>query len=210
MYYDFLQRHKQRIIVISSLIGIVFIAWTAIVLTGRIGKLPVVVAVVPNNATITANGQRIGNGTQWLTSGTYKISASKDGFKTIKKSVTVTDNKSQNVIALSLTAESSEAKKWANEHQQEYTNNEQYGAIAANADGKYFADRYPLTTKLPFTDPYFTIGYIVNEKGAATITITTPSPRYRFYAVEQIRKFGYDPTDYTIDFKDFHNPLEQQ
>ena len=210
MYYDSLQRYKKRIILAIALFLIISITWVVVTFVGRIGKLPVVVAVVPSNATVTIDNQRYGNGTQWLKPGTYKVTVSKDGFATSNESTVVTDKKSQNVVAVSLKAESDEAKKWATEHQKEYSSNEQYGAIEASTDGKYFADTHPITTKLPFNDPYFTIGYTVDEDNSVTLTVATPSPRYRFYAVEKIRQLGFDPTDFKIVFKDFHNPLEQK
>jgi len=210
MYYESLQRHKKRIITVVIVVFIVIIIGAFITFFGRVGKLPLVIATVPSSATITIDGRQYSNGTQWLKPGTYKISASKDGFESADKSVIVTDKKQQNVVAISLSPKSDEAKEWASKHQKDYSNNEQYGAIEANVNGKYFSDTNPITTKLPFNDPYFTIGYTVREDSSITITIATPSPRYRFYAVEKIRELGFDPTDYVIDFKDFHNPLEQK
>lgn len=209
MYYDSLQRHKKRIIMGAVLLFVGIIVWALVTFIGRIGKLPVVVSVVPSSATVTIDGRQYGNGTQWLKPGTHKVTVSKDGFKPSSESAVVTDKKSQNVIAVSLSAESDDAKKWAGAHQKDYSNNEQYGAIEASANGKYFSDMNPITTKLPFNDPYFTIGYTVGDNDSITLTIATPSPRYRFYAVEKIRQLGFDPTDYMIVFKDFHNPLEQ-
>lgn len=210
MYYDSLQRHKKRVLFGIVLFLIVTITWTIVMFVGRTGKLPVVVAVVPSDATVIIDNQHYGTGTQWLKPGTYKISVSKDGFRSSNESTTITDKKSQNVIAVSLKAESDKAKEWAAKHQKDYSSNEQYGAIEASTDGKYFADTHPITTKLPFNDPYFTVGYTVGDNDSVTLTVSTPSPRYRFYAVEKIRQLGFDPTDYTIVFKDFHNPLEQK
>jgi hypothetical protein len=85
--------------------------------------------------------------------------------------------------------------------------NESYGAIEASNNGKYFTAKNPITTKLPYNDPYYTIGYTPRTDGGVDLTISTPSPRYRFYAVEKIRELGYDPTDFVIVFKDFKNPL---
>lgn len=210
MYHDPILRRRKQIIAGTVLLFAIVIIWATVVLANRIGKLPVVVAVVPANATVTFDKQAYSKGTQWIEPGTYKVSVSKNGFETVEKSITVTDEKPQNVVAISLSPKSNEAKEWAKNNQKDYANNEQYGAIEANVDGKYFSEKYPITTKLPFKDPYFTIGYTVGEKNSITITIYTPSPRYRFYAIEKIREFGYDPTDYTIVFKDFRNPLEQK
>ena len=209
MYYDFIQQHKQRVKIISLVIITLIIIWAIVMYATRVGKIPVVIRSVPGDAKITFSGQNESNGTQWIKEGQYKVSASKDGFETLTKTVLVSSKKSQNVVALSLTPKSDEAKKWADEHSQDYKNNETYGAIEASTNGVYFSALHPITAKLPFNDPYFQIGYVTNDDLSISLTITTPSPRYRFYAVEKIRSLGYDPTDYKIIFKDFHNPLDK-
>lgn len=207
MYYEFFQQHKRRIITISAVLFALLVLWTTVTMIGRIGKTPLTIAAVPSDAKILVGDNRLGDGTYWLPAGTYQISAEKEGFETLRKTVIVTPEKKNNVAAISLTPKSDEAKKWADKHQRDYQDNEQFGAIAARADGQYFTDNNPITTHLPFTDPYFTIGYTLNDDQSIHITIATPSPRYRFYAVEKIREWGYDPTDFTVVFKDFKNPL---
>ena len=105
-------------------------------------------------------------------------------------------------------AVSSDAKKWADDHTTEYRKNEAYGAIEASVNGDYFTERNPITTKLPYVDPYFTLGYISHDNQTISLTIETPSPRYRYFAIEKLRQMGYDPTDFDIIFKDFKNPLD--
>lgn len=208
MYYEFIQEHKRKIVTITILFVVTILLWTAFILIGRVGKVATTFAVVPSDATITADGKKISNGTQWLVAGKYEIIVQKDGFATEKKSINVTDAKKQNVAAISLTPESEAAKEWAKTHEKEYSNNERYGALEASSEGKYFSETNPITTKLPFTDPYYTIGYMPNTDNSVDLTIATESPRYRFYAIEKIRELGYDPTDFKIVFKDFKNPLE--
>jgi len=209
VYYDFLQRHKRRIITVSSLLLVAFVILVTVELTGRIGKLAVTISAVPRNATVIVNDRQVSSGTHWLTPGNYSVKASREGFEDIKKSIEVTGEKTENVVALSLTPKSEEAKKWADKHQSEYSRNEQYGAVAAAADGKYFADKNPITKKLPFKNPYYTIGYKTQGDAPVTLTIVTPSPRYRFYAIEKIREWGFDPTHFRIEFQGFKNPLEE-
>lgn len=208
MYYEFMQAHKKKVITTVLLFVAVLMIWTGIIIVGRIGKIATTLAVVPSDATITINGNKTGSGTQWLPAGKYEIIAQKDGFATQKKTINVTGAKKENVAAMSLTPESDKAKEWAKEHEKDYSNNERYGAIEANNEGQYFTDTNPITTKLPYKDPYYTIGYVPNNDNSVDLTISTESPRYRFYAVEKIRELGYDPTDFRIIFKDFKNPLE--
>lgn len=210
MYYDFIQRNKRILQIIGVGIFVAIIVWALIAYVTRNGKVAVVVRVVPSNANMVVNNTTTGNGTHYLKPGKYTFIASKDGFEQQKTTTTITSDKEQNVVAISLIPKSEEAQRWANEHQDEYKKNETYGAIQASNDGKYFTDKNPITTKLPFTDPYFTIGYTPNADNSVTLTVSTTSPRYRFYAVEQIRKLGYDPTDFKIVFKDFKNPLGEK
>lgn len=207
MYYEFFQEHKRQIITIGSTLIAIIILWSAFLLVTRIGKTPLTVSVVPSDAKVIANGQQISDGTNWLMAGTYELSVEKEGFEPQKRTITVTPDKKNNVAAISLVAKSDEAKKWADKHENEYRDNEQYGAIEARENGKYFTEQNPITKKLPFTDPYFSISYVVNDDQSIYLTVNTPSPRYRFYAVEKIREWGYDPTDFDVAFKDFRNPL---
>ncbi len=210
MYYDFIQTNKRRIIIAIWILFISVIAWAVWIYVSRIGKLPLVVSTVPSNASVSIGGQNYGNGTQWLLPGSYAVKVEKDGFSPRQETIIVSVKKDQNVLAVSLDPQSNTAKQWVSEHQSDYMNNEQYGSIQANTDGKYFTDLNPITTKLPYTDPYFTIGYSANNDQTVTLNVTTPSPRYRFYAVEKIRSLGYDPTNFKIEFKDFHSPLGQK
>lgn len=210
MYYDFLQKHKRTITIITVGLFAVLITWSAITLIERVGKLPLKISVVPSDALITIDGNRYHNGTIWIKAGKYDMSVEKSGFTTQKKSITVTDQKDKNITAVSLVAQTDDAKKWVEQHKDEYSKNEQYGAIEADQAGKYFSAKNPITDKLPFKDPYFTISYQARDDLSIKLIIDTPSPRYRFYAVEKIRELGYDPTDFEIEFTDFHNPLGEK
>lgn len=207
MYYEFIQQYKRRIIVTLTAVFVVITAIFAFTTIDHMGKLPVYVSTVPNSATIKFNDVPEGNGTQWMPAGTYAVTVQKDGFETVKRTVIIDDKKSQNVVAISLVAVSNDAKKWANDHATDYSKNEAYGAIEASMNGDYFTTRNPITTKLPYVDPYFTLGYVSHDNQTISLTVETPSPRYRYFAIEKLRQMGYDPTDFDIVFKDFHNPL---
>jgi hypothetical protein len=208
MYYEFMQKYRKSIAIGAVGFVALMIIWAILIAVDHTGKVPLVVSVVPGDSKVEFNGQSKGNGTQWLKAGVYEVAVKKDGYVTVTRKVNVDDKKEQNVMAVSLLPQSDDAKKWAASHQDDYKKNEAYGAIEAQSDGKYFASQNPITTKLPFTDPYFKIGYITDDAHKSIkLTVETPSPRYRFYAVEKIRQMGYDPTDFIIEFKDFHNPL---
>ena len=68
----------------------------------------------------------------------------------------------------------------------------------------------PIVKKLPYVDPYYTIDYktVSSTSNDIVITIHTPSPRYRYYALKQLYALGGDPTNLTVQFSDYTNPLE--
>lgn len=209
MYNEWFQQNRRNIIAGIGAFFAIIIIWALWTYIDRYGKTPLTISVVPSSAKVTIDNRTLGGGTHWLKNGTYSVKVEQEGFATHDNSVFVTTDKKQNVLAVSLTPLSDEAKKWASEHERDYSKNEQYGAIEARENGEFFTNKNPITTRLPFTDPYFTIGYRADEDNSVIITIVTPSPRYRFYAVEKIRELGYDPTDFVIEFKDYRNPLEQ-
>lgn len=211
MNQDMIYRNRHRIIRGFWIVMALIVVWAVADYVSHIGKVPVVVSTVPGDASVSLDGNRIGGGTQWIIPGTYKVTVKKDGFAEQARKIIISPEKAQNVLALALKPQSDDAKKWAKEHADDYKKNEEFGAIEARNNGDFFSKRNPITTKLPYTDPYFKIGYVTDPNDLSIkLTIETPSPRYRFYAVEKIRSMGYDPTDFEIMFKDFHNPLEKK
>lgn len=208
MYYDWIQEHKRRIVIISILCIAALVVWGTVTYISRIGKIGVTISTVPYNADVRVNNTPAHGGTYWLTPGTYTVAASKDGFMSTEKRVVVSTSKKQNVVAMALTPQSDAAKQWADQHQSEYKNNEIYGAIEARENGAAFKELNPITKLLPYTDPYYEISYRRGSNDTITITIITESPRYRYYAVEKLRELGYEPTDFAIEFTNFKNPLE--
>ena len=82
-------------------------------------------------------------------------------------------------------------------------------AISPDKKTITIAQANPILKKIPYTDPYYQISYktVSATSNDIIITIHTPSPRYRYYAIRELKSWGYDPTDYTIEFTDFVNPL---
>ena len=207
MYYEWIQTHKKTIIFTSIGLFLLIVVWGATTYISRIGKVGVTISAVPRDASVTIDDKEVGNGTHWITPGTYKIAAQKEGFKQRSKTVEASTDKEQNVVALSLTPESDVAKTWAENNADDYKANEAYGAIEARANGDYFRKKYPITDVLPYSDPYYSIAYETRPDNSIVITISTPSPRYRYFAIQKFRELGYNPADYRITFTDFKSPL---
>lgn len=208
MYYEWIQQHKKTITLCLVVFLLVIFAWGITTYITRAGKVGVTIKTVPSDATVLINDKPASSGTHWLVADTYEITAQKDGFKTRTKTVIVSGDKNQNAVALSLTPVSDVAKRWAEANEYEYKKNEEYGAIEARANGAYFQAKNPIAKVLPYTDPYYEIGFKQSEGDTVIITIDTPSPRYRYLAIQKFRDLGFNPTEYRIQFTDFKNPLE--
>lgn len=206
---DYYEKYKKEIFSITALVFCLLIIYAIWIGIGRIGKVGVEFHLVPYSAAVTINGTQYGDGTQYIPTGTYAAKITHEGFKPTDVTLIVAANKTKNIMAVSLTPESDAAKKWAESHRDDYARNEPYGAEQARADGQYMRDKDPIINKLPYEHPYYKIAYKREADRSITVTILTESPRYRLAAVNKIRELGFDPTDLTIEFTDFKNPLEQ-
>lgn len=203
-----INRYKKLILVGVALIVIIVAGYLAYLNYSRLGKIAVSVYAVPTDMRIEiAEGQVIEPGTTYLEPGAYRVKATREGFESYQGNLIVAEDNNP-TLDLALLPESEEAKRFVQENQQLYLENEARGGELARQQGQVFEERNPITKLLPFHDPYYSIGYLSSDNTTIKITISTPSPLYRYYATEKIRELGYDPTDFEIIYKDFKNPLE--
>ncbi len=80
--------------------------------------------------------------------------------------------------------------------------------VPTSSEQVSLSEAQPITKRLPFNDPYYIISYkTIGTSNNIIVTVHTSSPRYRYYALKQIYVLGFNPTDYTIEYSDFKNPL---
>lgn len=208
MFNEFVRTHIRAIIITILLIVVAAIAIGIYINTSRAGKIAVTVAVVPSDAHTTVNGQSVSSGTVYLAPGKYSIKSSKDGFADYSSDQQIEAN--QATIVVSLTAQSDEAKKWADDHQSDYLANESLAGQAADTFSSDFRDKNPIVNVLPYDNYIFTIGYENDESDPTnnSVIITVDAPEgYRNAAIEQIRSLGYDPTNLNIKFRNYTDPF---
>ena len=211
MLSEFIQQHKG-IAIILSLLLVGLIGYGAYVAISRAGKEPITVHLVPGEAILTANGERIGSGTAYLAPGEYEIEAKRDGFADYKAPLTI-HSPNTAVIDIALTPVSEEAKKWAKEHQELYFAYEGRTGERANAKGEEFSERNPIVSRLPFENFLYAIGYRADpddSSGNSIILEINATSGYRRAALKKIHELGYDPTNYKINFIDYESPFENE
>jgi hypothetical protein len=209
----FIYKYKKSFIILVTILILIIIALSIIrwitELNQRQGKLAVPINIVPSSAEIQIDSQPINThkGEIFVTPGDHKIKVSNPGFTTYENSFSAYEwNIPGQYIGLS--PESDDAKKWYSKNPRLYKELEQAAYQESVEYGKKFNERWPITKILPIKDPYFTISYRpVKQTGDIYLTIKGTSPRYRMFAIDHLRKQGFEPTDYNIEFIGFKNPL---
>jgi DNA-binding MarR family transcriptional regulator len=208
MFSEFVRIHIRAILITILLIVVAAIAAGIYFSASRAGKIAVTVAVVPSDAHTTVDGQSVSSGTIYLKPGSYTVTSKKDGFADYSEKQQIEDNQSS--IVVSLTPESADAKKWADDHNAEYLANESLAGQAADTFSNDFRDKNPIVNVLPYDNYIFTIGY-ENDQSDPTnnsVIITIDAPEgYRNAAIDQIRSLGYDPTTLNIKFRNYTDPF---
>ncbi len=210
MLGEYIRSHRVAFaFIVVLLIGL--LGYGAYIAISRAGKEPVKVYLVPSDATLTANGERLGPGTVYLAPGKYDVKGSKEGFREFSTQVTI-GKPNQSEIDIALQPVSEEAKKWAAQHQDLYLAYEGRAGGRANQEGEEFSKKNPITSKLPVNNFLYSIGYrsdTSDPSGDSIIIEIDALSGYRRAAIERIRQLGYDPTDFTIKFTNYENPFDE-
>lgn len=189
-------------------LAIILVIGIAIFLSLRGRGANLDVKVVPGDATVKIESQTYKPGKTTAPIGVHDVTVSREGFAPITQKVTVTSSLQPLIFAL--TPQSAEAKKWAADHQKEYSNAELIGGEADQKQADELISRYPLVDKLPFNTSFYQINYSVldRQKNTIYIRIDSSSAMGRQVALEQIKAWGFQPTDYQIVFPGLRNPLD--
>lgn len=202
--------NTKKLVIAAVLVVVLIIIYIVVLGIQRIGKTPVKVASVPGNLTVLVNGQKRGGSTIYLSPGTYEIAAKKEGFADYSQSLTVTANEPSKTLFIVLTPDSESARKWAQENRSRYLAIEKRAGEEADRQGATFVDDHPIVQQLPYRGSLYNIDYSYDEQTKEfKLQITSPNPLGRQVAIETIKNWGYDPTDYIVEFLDYTNPFVQ-
>lgn len=177
----------------------------------RAGKLPVSVAVVPSDATVTlSDGTELNTkGDSYIKPGHYTATVKKNGFNSYSQDLIVSKD-TVPYIYVGLEARSKQAKAWQQSNTRQY---EKLQLLAIEKNRTYnakFKTANPIVRVLPIKDPYYSVDYRSPDGASIELIIWGTSPRQRQAALDMIRTKGFDPTDYAISYENFTNPLEDK
>ncbi len=203
------QLYKNRFWVIGGIILLMVLAVVVFLwLSNRDRNANLEIISVPDDAVFVIDGQRLEAGKHRLDSGEYEIKAERQGFESMTQRVELGTELKQ--VLFSMTPVSEEAKRWAQDHKQDYLDLEAIGGELSQQQGQEFAERYPIVARLPYSNSLMSINYTkdVTNPDNIYIRIDTTGPAARQVALAQIREWGYNPTDYDIVFAGAPNPFD--
>lgn len=205
-YFVFNHRVVSLFLFGLVLMGVTLLFWLIPSLKNR-GKVVIDVAAVPKDAVITLNNEKVRAGKNYVVPGDYSLKATHDGFGNYNYSF---HTDVVRYLPVLLVPESDQAKEWAANNERSYAEVEGRAGELAQDQGLTFYQKNPITSQLPFRSLYFDIDYQIPKDNNENVVleITASSALGRQFAVKQIRDWGFEPTDYSIEFKEFRNPLK--
>ncbi|HSX27989.1 MAG TPA: PEGA domain-containing protein [Candidatus Saccharimonadales bacterium] len=208
----------KQVIIGAGIILAVFAVYGISLLTQRAGRTEVAIQVSPSSAKVTIDGKTSHSGSVYVSKGKHTFKASADGYSDDSSTITVGDNKAS--VYLLPTPQSQAVKDAVSRDQKLQTQREAIGGARAEAEGQAFQDKNPIVSQLPFpfdgtdelTPADFEINYATStdSKNGIAIQVNAVRPDIRKGAVDQIKLWGYDPSDMYIQFLDFKNPLASE
>ena len=197
--------------IILAIIGVMVILGVYLVVRQiNINLNPITISKVPADAKVYINGKEVGDRTN-ISNGRYEVTAKKEGFSDFKTTVIIDD--SNKFITVALSPASEEAKKWAEQHEEEYLRQEAVGGDRLRESSEILATKNPIITVLPINNYTSTVGYIMNPddvSGNSIIVTVEALSGYRNAGVASIFNQGIDPGDYTLKFTDYTNPFDSE
>lgn len=180
------------------------------ILVSRIGKKAIKLTVLPSYASVTIDGKKVSTRTTvYLKEGTHTIRASADEFEAEQREFSTN---TLPYLDMSLLPSTEKGKAWVLRNENLYTPMQARAEKAVVGSGQELASRYPIVSELPYTEEEgFKIGYQTPDGTADSfvLTIHADSSLGRATALAQIRRWGYNPSEYTIRYVGFTNPLTE-
>jgi hypothetical protein len=168
----------------------------------------------PAKATITINNKPAGVGLQKIAPGKVTITASRQGYESQTKTLTLKKGDTQ-YVGFILTPQSKEAIAEQDTNAEDTVREGISSAI--NDDlARLTKEKNPIVSELPYLgqglDFRVDYGLPIDAKraseGYVAIQISAPTPAARNEALTWMRSIGEDPSNYEIVFSDFKGPIK--
>ena len=199
---------KKLLMIVGGFVVLVAIvlAVTLISILPRLGKVETYVGYAPFIAEVSLDGEMVKNNAKsYLEPGEYDLRVVLDGFETLEKKVTVSDE--NNSLFGSIVANTDEGIKLANAHLDDYAAVQSLFGMEISARGERNRKEWPIIQKLPITNSLYKIGYII-EDGEIKLSLAAYAANANV-AVKKLKEAATATMDnlaeYNIEFKNFRN-----
>ena len=195
----------KLLIAVTLLIFISLITFNLWQNNQRKGKGVLEIRKIPNDTVIYVNKERVSGKSLYLSPGKYSISGQREGFDTYTREVEITKGEKQKAFFV-LVPRSDSANQWVKDNDKQYSLIENEAGIYYGEEGTKLYDKYPIMKNLPYRGSLYNIDYSLVDDNFK-IQISSNDALGRQVAVERIKSFGFEPTDYDIEFLEFNNPF---
>lgn len=199
----------KRIILLVVGLFVILVLVMVLSATSKSGKVKMDFLLAPSKANVTVNGKIVGK-TVYEKPGTYKVSVSRDGYNTYNTEVTLDKNEPEKTVAIGLVPRTLEAQREISKFEADYKRVQVQSSKKVNQAGQAQQDKYPIMASLPYRSSIYNIEYGKTDKQEFVIQVFAKTPATRQIALAKIRDWGYDPSNYTIQFVDLKNPFDTE
>lgn len=207
------KRIRLLVIIVIILVG-GLIAWNIGLSVTRRGLDKITIDAIPDDSSVTMDGQPIHEGDIYVKPGTHTLVASRKYFDTVTQKINTADYKNGDTIYLLPLPNSPEAMNWLNSHPAVQAARESAAGAVANQLQKRQLAKWPIIAKLPAYNSHYRIDYSVEGDDISfQVTlypiINGPADfdnykaqynQYKSEAVKFLKDNKIDPAQYDVTF----------
>jgi hypothetical protein len=171
------------------------------------GKIPVEIITAPEEAQIQLNDRAAGNKLS-LAPGHYTLKVSYQNFNTYTSSFDVVAGSSGLTFPVELAPQNGNGSKLVDAERKQFLKVEGIAGQKVQESNDAFIQNNGIVRFVPYKTSFYSIDYAKDEQGKLFLQVTASTPVGRQVALQQIRSWGFDPTDYRIDFIGLANPFK--
>lgn len=193
---DFIYKYRAVFIILAVVLVVVLLFYYGVVYS----RPQLDIEVAPEDATVMLNDTIITEGSHHIEPGQYVVTASREGFADYRHQFTMEDDLS---LFIGLEPITDEALIYVHRNSQEFLEVEALSGELAREEGEQFRGDNPIVEHLPYRSLIFNIDYRLNDDENIVLIISADGERDRNYALDQIREWGFNPDDFTIEYQSY-------
>lgn len=200
---------SRKRLIAGITLGLTLIVMVFLFLGRNSGKTKITFTTAPGTAKIFINGKINSSGKSiHVSPGKYEIAAESNGFSSAKKQVEVKGEDLE--VFFALTPLTPAAQDYAANNPEEFLDAEGSAGQTTRQEGEDFEANNPIIKLLPYHSLLLNIDYRISSSDTKKVALIIDAydSQNRNYALSLIRSWGYEPSDYEVEFLNFINVLQ--